>query len=49
MIALSDYLILSGNAFMGEVGVTGVSTRNVTAQTGLTGLGVVDVAAVWRL
>lgn len=42
-----DY-VCAGNALMGELAITDVPTKTVNAITGLTGLGPVDVATVWR-
>jgi len=47
-VAHDDDYVCSGNALMGELAITDVPTKGVDAITGLTGLGPVDVATVWR-
>lgn len=48
-VAHDPSLICAGNAFLGELAVTEATSRNVSSVTGLTGLGPVDVAAIWPL
>lgn len=47
-VAHDPSLVVSGNAFMGEMVVTEEPTNNVSTVPGLTGLGPVDIATVWR-
>ncbi|MGE0709314.1 MAG: hypothetical protein AB7N76_26860 [Planctomycetota bacterium] len=48
-VSHSGEYVCSGNALMGMIAFTEIATRNVTTVSGLTGLGPVDVAPVWRL
>lgn len=47
-VAHDDNYVAAGNALMGELAITDVPTKQVDAITGLTGLGPVDIATVWR-
>ena len=47
-VAHDPSLVLGGNALMGEMTVTEILTKNVSTVSGLTGLGPVDVAGIWR-
>lgn len=47
-VAHNPNYVVSGNAFMGTLGVTEISRRNVSSILGLTGLGPADVSCVWR-
>lgn len=47
-VAHDDDYVCAGNALMGELAITDVPTKQVDAITGLTGLGPVDIATVWR-
>ena len=46
-VAEDPTLVCAGNAFMGELAVTETTTRNVSPISGLTGLGPVDVQAIY--
>ncbi|MBL4848424.1 MAG: hypothetical protein JKY65_23125 [Planctomycetes bacterium] len=47
-VAHDDDYVATGNALMGELVITDVPTKQVDSITGLTGLGPVDIATVWR-
>jgi YVTN family beta-propeller protein len=47
-VAHDPSLVCTGNALMGEVAVTTISSRYVQKVPGLSGLGPVDVAPLWR-
>lgn len=47
-VAHDPNYVCAGNAMLGELVVTEVSSRNVNSMTGLTGLGLVDVAGIWK-
>ncbi len=47
-VAHDPNLICAANNLLGELAVTEASTRDVSSITGLTGLGLADVAPIWK-
>ena len=47
-VSHSDEYVCAGNALMGQLAITEITNKNVNAINGLTGLGPVDIAPLWR-
>ena len=47
-VSHSDEYVCAGNALMGQLAITEITNKNVNTVNGLTGLGPVDIAPLWR-